>query len=356
MKEKRFNNIDLLKCISMLFVIIYHGWLCSNNFLMNDNIINYFNYFFKGILSIGSPMFLLCNGYLLFGKELNLKKHTYKIMRYLIISIIWFILVYIFAFGIPQLSGKEFIENLFSFENKVYIHHFWFISSLVCIYVFFPLLKSVYENHEKYLIFFLIISVIINFGFPIIKFLISVIELNLDIKFEFDIAFLERFNPFNGLYGFSFVYFVLGGLVLKYEEKIKSKLSRRNWKIFFLILIFSLFMLMKLGEFYSKKDGNIWDSVWNGYDTIFTLINVLCVYFLTLNFSIDNFIIRIISKNTLGIYFIHVFVIVLTMNWAFESVLFGNIIGNIIYGLIVLFISTLISILLKRIPIFRKLV
>ena len=167
---------------------------------------------------------------------------------------------------------------------------------------------------------------------------------------------ITMFNPFRGAYGYSFVYFCVGGIIYENESKILSfSKSKRNVISVFGIVV-SCFCLFVMGVLHSRLiKGEVWDIVWNGYDTIFTFLNVMFIYLLSLNYKKDIGFIRAISKNTLGIYFIHGLFLRLTID-VFEYDYLKNLPFNLVYSFAILCICLFISVLLKKIPLLKNLV
>lgn len=104
----------------------------------------------------------------------------------------------------------------------------------------------------------------------------------------------------------------------------------------------------------------LWDVVWYGYDTIFTFINVFCIFsFCTKYKGKENLfrkVIILVSTNTLGIYFIHVLFSQLFIRYAREFSPISNIYGNLVYTAAIAFISMVFAGIIKKIPLLKRLV
>ncbi len=72
----RYDSIDLIECIAMLFVVMYHSTTVPYDF--NQSAYECVNYFIRAILSTCVPLFFFANGYLLINKKFDLKKHLKK--------------------------------------------------------------------------------------------------------------------------------------------------------------------------------------------------------------------------------------------------------------------------------------
>ena len=150
MQNKRLAHIDILEFIAIFFVILYHSTLYSYDFLMECKFTHYVLYYFRTILSTCVPLFFFANGYLLFGKSFALRKHILKMIKLIALTMIWAIITLIFLQPIKQetLSLVEFIKSIWHWKQG-WINHLWYMGALICIYVFFPLLKNAYDNNYK---------------------------------------------------------------------------------------------------------------------------------------------------------------------------------------------------------------
>lgn len=360
MNNNRYDHIDLLECAAMLFVIIYHGTTAPFDFIEYRGVVPYINYLVRPILSICVPLFFMANGYLLFGKPLDLKKHTLKIIKIIIITVIWRILtVAVLLLLMPdtgRYSVKEYFMEVLR-ADQGYISHLWFMGALVCIYIFFPLLKIVYDKNLKIFIYFICVCSIMTFGNKLINMLMTLISIIFmgNIGGAEDINYFNMFNPFAGTSGYTLVYFGIGGLLYHAQDKIKEEINRKHNCIAIVSIIFSVLVLAGWGFFRSKVSGKIWDIVWNSYDTLFTLLIAMMTFFLSLNYrpsvgSKTASFIQTISSNTLGIYFLHVIILYPTLVYIKRIPLFQNMGMNVIYAFGVMCISILLALIIKKIP------
>lgn len=162
------------------------------------------------------------------------------------------------------------------------------------------------------------------------------------------------FNPFRGIYGYAFVYFCIGGIT----DDIKNKLGFLNkiW-VNIAIILMSMLGLFSVGVALSNITNKSWDVVWYGYDTIFTFINVFCIFSLCTKYkgkeNLFRKVITLVSTNTLGVYFIYVLFNQLLIPYVREFALMSNILGNVIYTLVILFASLVSVVIIKKIPLLK---
>ena len=197
----------------------------------------------------------------------------------------------------------------------------------------------------------------LTFGFVFINQILNLIEVVIHYPLSIYLPILTMFNPFRGSYGYSFVYFCVGGLIHTYEPKILGISRLKRNMISIVGILISCVFLFSVGIFNTLFiDGKMWDVVWNGYDTIFTFFNVIFIYILSLNYTKNYTLVKSISKNTLGIYFTHGLVIRLTRPWIKTQDVLCNLPVNIIYALLILFVCLMICQLIHKIPIVKKII
>ena len=346
-RTKRFYYIDLLKALAMFFVLSYHSTFYDFDIIKNSSVLTYLRYFCSTVVATSIPMFFFSNGYLLFSKELDLKKHYKKTIRFMILTFIWSVMTLAIMMPIKGewLSRSEFLRGILDLKQD-WNNHLWFMYVLVAIYVIFPLLKLVHD--KKQIIFHVI--VIIYGAFIALLVLLNAIatftphfrSLNLP-KFAFDATF-------------SGLYFWIGGFVYDYRNKFVSiPLAIRN-KYAVISLIVSECLLGIFGVAYSKANGEMWDVVFNSFNIIMTLISVLAIFALALNYQRNNKIINLISINTLGIYFIHMPIIRLVKPWIISHPYPETMWFTGLFALVLMFVCIGLVTIIKKIPVIKNLV
>lgn len=344
-----YDFIDILKCISIFFVIFYHSYMVNTNILSNE-LTPYFHYFVETIFTIGVPVFFLVNGFLLLGRELDLKRHLRKMINICIIVIFWHIICVFLSIFIKSnpLTLKSFIVEVWNAD------YLWFLQALFIVYVFVPLIKIAFDGNKVVFYYFLCVAMIFSFGNELLGMLANVFEFLIGKNFlAYSFNFFNDFNPFRGIYGFPIVYFMIGGLIFRKVEEINSSANKMRIVI---IGIVSWILLFLYGILMSFSDLKVYDIVFQGYDKVFALIMSVAIFLLLLNYKTTKGtckVCSIIGKNTLGIYCIQWPVVALGKR-VFGSIYGSNIIFNAIAAIIMLFICVGIVLLIKKIPILRK--
>lgn len=261
------------------------------------------------------------------------------------------------------LSIKQFIISLWNWKQG-WINHLWYMGALICIYLLFPLIRSTFDYCKVIFNYWVIICLLFAFGNVILCMLVTLVYHYVMGGHEYlSYNFFNMFNPLRGLDGHAFAYFSIGCFVGGNQEtiqRITSKYSFMNRFFMLIVILLSTLLLGIWGVFSSKLTGSLWDVVWNGYDTVFTLINVLAIYLLSEYYNGTGKIgryIQMISKNTLGIYFTHEIFIHLFVRMGVKLLpCANNYLFNVIYALLIMLMCLVITLFIKRIPILRGLV
>lgn len=354
----RYVHIDLLECLGIFFVVFVHGTLYPYDYLSAPSAATYLATFLRALLSSCVPLFFFANGYLLFGKPLDIKKHVKRLIRMVFLCFFWggvLILILQPIYG-RYLTLQEFWNMLVNWEID-WINHLWYMGALVCIHVFFPLLKQAYDSNKKVFYYFVAICAVLSFGNTFISQVRTLLARFLfrERVAYYGINYFNMFNPFWDLKGYPFVYFCVGGILFSLEEKIRAIPAKKRNLIAGLGLTASCLGLGLFCIFYSRIWQFVFDVIWGGFDTVFTFGIVICLYVLSLNWKKDLPLVRLISTNTLGIYLLHV-----VPNWAllphvYRIPMLQNIPASILYSLGILFFTLAVCLILKRIPFLSQL-
>lgn len=305
MKKKYSKNIDLLKCIACILVIINHT---SSYLLTNENYLIFYKIEFV-LCRIAVPIFIMCTGYLMCMKELKGKDILKKILKV-------FIPLFLLSGFIYFLQHKT-IDFLFlqNFIATPIIEPFWYIYMLIGLYLIMPFLNYITKNASTKEHIFLI-SVIL-----IIPALLKLFSL--------------EFSAYWGLAipTYSIGYYLMGSLFYKIHDQIKyAKLSG--------ILFFILYVI---GIIFYTNDHL---ELYNIDSLLLISMSILFMNFI-LGFKIKHQykFLTLISANSLYIYLFHP----ILQNKIYELSIFQNllsfnyIIGILFYQFILLLICLILA-------------
>lgn len=226
----------------------------------------------------------------------------------------------------------------------------WFLQALFVVYVFYPLIKHVYDNAKSLFYWFLAVTAILTFGNETIAILVNFAEYVLGVNYlDFSYNFFGDFNAFKGVYGYPIVYFMVGGII----PQIK-KLPRHKLIVGILISWFALALYGCMMTFSNKE---VYDIVFMGYDKIFTLALTIFIFLLISQISIkkESMIVTRISASTLGIYCIQQPIVALAKR-TFPNFIGANLLFNFFSAVLILLVCFYIISLLKKVPGIRKLI
>lgn len=359
--KKRYYSLDFIKTIAIFLVCFYHFTTISCNFMSDDSINAYINYYIYSIGSVCVPLFFMVNGSLTLNRDFDLNKHIKKLLTLIILIFLWGaiqLLIYAPIKG-DSYTIKGFIYAILNW-TKGRIDSLWFLQTLICLYIIYPIVKLIYDQEDKQLLkYMLIVIVFFTFGIVFINMGMNVIQYILgkkNLSRSFFNLLVDPFNSFKGFRAYSLIYFISGGLIIRAIEKDKFKLS--NNKLIF-ILLTSLLVLFLYGSMMSISNGKLYDTVWNGYDTVMTFIICVVIFILSFrheeNLSKVGSIIKLIGENTLGIYLLQGMVGAY-LQPIYKQIPFNdNLFMNIIFAAFIALVCLSITLAMKKIPLVKKL-
>lgn len=351
-----YVSLDIMKSLSIIFVIAYHTGAVNNNFITLPGANTYFNYFITTLLATCVPMFFFVNGFLLLNKPLNIKSLINKVCRMMFIYFFWGIITYPVVYyvkGTPFTFDSIWAD--FMISKTGYTNHLWFLSAMVGIYILYPLIKSVFDNQREVFNYFLIGIFIMSFGTRFLSQIFDVVNYNTTGELDWGVTkFILSFNKFSSSYGFAMVYFMLGGVVYKYKDyKMKRWISLS-------VVIVSMMISLSYGTMMSLASNELYDVVWSGYDIVPTITMVigLFYFFNSFNYTNNGFskLSIIIGRNSLGIYLLHNIIILTTRPIYMEMWDDNNFMIRYLYILLVLMITLSITLVLKKIPFINNII
>ncbi len=355
----RYAYIDLLKVLAIVFVLLYHTTNLTYDFLAEENnLLYYLRYYLRTILSTCVPLFFFVNGFLLFSKPLNLKKHIRKSIRLVVLTFVWGIITTLILTVIrgQPMSLQELFVSVWEWQFG-WTHHLWYMGALVCLYVFFPLLKTAFDHQQTVFSYFIAITAVLTFGNTALNHAGTIVLQN-EHGSSALLAYnwFNMFNPFRDIPGYAFVYFCVGGCAKEFVKVIQENRQKSNW-IASISMLASMGLLCALAVTLAKLSGTLWDIVWCGYDTIFTFVNVVCLFVLCTNYKGKRAkgLISLLSANTLGVYLIHYPYVYWLESYVEKMPFLSNVAGNMLFAAVVLCISLLSALLIKKIPLLKHL-
>ena len=351
----RLFYADFLRAIAIACVILIHN---SSDQVEQYGEIPMSNWwaaaFFNGISRFCIPLFVMLSGAFLLkpGKEVSMKELFGKRLAKLFIPLlIWSVIYVVYNYYTGQVQGDEedtikkfsLPDTLYGFYKGPLMYHLWYLYMLIGIYLLYPFLNIFITGAgEKYLRYFLIIWLVVNCGLGIIE------KIN-------DSPVGIELNGFTGYLG----YFLLGYYLNTFS------FSRKRLRLSYLLCIFG-FALSVLSPYLLQRLHV--ENVSEFTESDFTpdlILSVTGLFLLAKNSfhtinpnGIFGKMISAVSKESFGIYLVHVLVLDLLFT---EERPYHDFLENLspwagipLKALAVLLCAYLISWLIRQVPILRK--
>lgn len=355
--ERRTSWIDLLEAMAIFFVVAYHSTLQTFDFLSNGTWSAYLPYFIRAPFSTCVPVFFFCNGYLRFKKQFCLGRHIRLTLRMFFLTCIWgVLLILILAVFHGEWQALTLRDVLRRFINLDGIGFLWYMGALVCVYLLFPLLKFAYDKHPAVFFYFFAVCFVLTIGNNLLNIAATTASpLIGKPAVVYDFNFFGMFNVFRGWKGESLTYFCLGGIAVMLEKRLRELPKQKRNMAAAAGLFVSSLGYFAFAVLCSKISGAVWDIVYSGYATFFTFLNVCFLVLLAWNYQKENRLIQAVSKNTLGIYYMHAAVFALTKPVVTRYPALCTPLGNALHAAAACLICLLASLAIKRAPVIRNL-
>lgn len=303
MESKRNINFELMRILSMLFIIFWHITIWGNVF---DNCkktsIFLFLTFISYVIGIHVNSFVLLSGFFQSKSRVKIS----KIIKFLLQVLFYLIFCFIIAYKCGWISNCTIVD----FINIILpsgIHKYWFITCYLITYAFsdylnFFISKMSHSQYKNFLILSFIIISIIPFlsGYKVIG------------------------NPSYTFYFFIFLYFI-GAYLRLYEIRYSyhfRNMSTNGYRMLLILVFFSMAITNFLINFYSVNTSNISNifteiskrlyavRIREGYASPLVIVQSIAYFEFFKSLKVDspkkisNFILNI-SGCVFGVYLLH---------------------------------------------------
>lgn len=306
--SKRRIDIDLLRIVGALFVVMYHFGSLSG--LSGQ----WINAYIGAFLSCCVPIFFFISGVLQARRNLSCLSGFSKAMKLLLLTVIWSMALWLVV-SLQRESLITFnlwVAGVLAFQQE-YTNIFWFLPAMAIVYMLAPIFCVVRDGHRDTFRAMVIGACLAVFGLDLLQRggYITGLYFETDI-FNKAIFFLNQFNPLRGIYGYSIAYFLVGMYIggLDYRPK-----ATRFGAISLLPCIVSPIGLAMYKVMFDKLTNGNYDPVWGGYSCISTLTLTVSLYYLV-GILADKLpdcgrvsaAIKYLGANTFAVYLLHMFV------------------------------------------------
>lgn len=287
MKERKLN-IDLLKCIAIVFVVGVHFFLHTNYYGQSFTFKSIFlSSFIWMILMTCVPLFIMTTGYLMKDKTYS---EDYFIKLLPVIGIYAFTAA-VYTFFDMRVVNEEYLgklfENIFSFS-----HYAWYVNLYIGLYMLIPFLNAGFNSLTSRKNQVVVLGILVLF--TIVPPTLSLLNNN-----EQNFMILPHIIPdyWKGLWPIT--YYLLGAFLASSKKKSSFK-----------ELVFVIFILDILSVFGLAAISETTFGIEYGVLPVFLLSSLIFYSVIHLKVSIKNEwlqrVVLFISKNTLPIYLLSV--------------------------------------------------
>lgn len=294
-KKKRNGNLDLLRIIIMLMVVVHHAFNHGNiivNTSLSSGAINWcLSRVIYDCVTVAVNCFVVISAYFLCTSSFKLKKWVSIWGQTLFYSVVIFFTVTIGtnAFGGAAFSLKELVRSVLVFTSGRY----WFVTAYLLMYAIFPFLNAAVRGMDKRKHLLCCCTLFILF---------SVLD---------DFAFFNDFSYIKS--GYSFLFFCILYIFASYIRLyVPERVKHQKYMLLgYAICIFIAFFTRVVVNIVSPYlIGNVLDvGVFNSYNSCMMLLASLFLFqfFRGINIKrnkVNNFI-GAVAPLTFAVYLIH---------------------------------------------------
>lgn len=289
---QRNSNLELLRIISILFIIFSHycfygplSWP-ENNFLIEQPIFDCIRSFGK----IGVNCFVLISGYFLCTSKIKFRKIFLLIFEMTFYSVS--IYLFLTLFKVINFSGIELFKQFFA----IFWPNYGFFVSYLMMYLFSPLLNIIIKQVSS-------------------KKLLGIILLGLLIYSIIPTLTTTDFLYYNDGIWFMIVYLISAFIRFNQDQ---LRFNSKKFNIILLIIsLTSLFCSIFIIYFLSFKVDILKNHInyFAGSNSIISLLVSISIFNLFRFFKFQSKAINYLAKSTFGVYLIHEYPLFRTTLW-----------------------------------------
>lgn len=349
MAGKRMVHYDLVRIIAIFAVIVVHT---SGTLYRVTAPVTSFNWQVSNIYSTSGKfsicIFMMVSGMLFLNpkKSITIKAlYSKNILRIVSAFIFWSVAYALFGLWVKvQMNGYSSVYmHDFFIDVVTGNYHMWFCYMIIGIYMIVPFLRLI-SSDETLMKYYLILSIIFVSTIPVLQQLPDVVSQPISI-----VVSQLRINFVLGWVGI----FILG-YYLSY-----CNITRKSETIIYILGILSLIVTIVLNGLLSIRNNQSYEGLYEltNINILLTAIAVF-VYFRLHVSKVEfserskNFIL-LLSECSFGVYFIHVFIIILFQQYALAQKLYNAVIAVPVLSAGVFIFSTILIYFFRKIPFAR---
>lgn len=257
MKIIRQSNIELLRVVSMLLIMIVHTCYMGIDHWYNTpsyRIENFCRFLIEAIAIVGVNCFILISGF--FGIRLSTKRVVNIVFQTYFVALLS-LLVCIGMFGIVGLQSSTIIKCLFPVT-----HFIWFIPSYLLLMLFSPMLNAWLEKSES-------------------KSIILWTSLVYCITYYWQVCWHLSLGFGGYSFGFFMVLYIIGHLLRRYDDRQKT--NKWCWFAGYALCIMMLMVISYAQRYFPYFKSLLWS-----YDCPIVLLESICFFMFFANIDIGH--------------------------------------------------------------------
>jgi len=330
--------LNILKILACFNVIINHVSIIKIGNTNNEILFHCIQF---ALSKVAVPIFIMITAALLINKKIDFKYITEKIFKIIIILISLSFLVYFgkYIFGTGSFNVFDFTQKFFT---SSIISPYWYLYMLVGLYLMIPILNKMLKKlNIKDLRYIVLLSLIVPSAIVTIEKIT-----NFYLDYSFTISFFTII-----------ISYYISGIYLT-----KEKLTKKNKNIALLAFIIPILLLI-IYMFLTGIINNEISYVLDDYKAITTSLPSLSLFYL-IRYYFENKklsskikkAINTISRLTFGVYLFHPIFIFKIYKLEFIQLIYSinNVLGIIIFEIILFTVCLIMTYVLKKIPIIKK--
>lgn len=304
MNEKKNYQLEVLRVISCIFVIVIHVSNCYRREFMNTSDMNYMvSVLWNVIARVSVPVFFMLSGATMLRCRYGLKKYIKKVVKMFAVVLGWSLFYYIW--NKLYMNRDYSIHDMLETPVKL---HLWYLYAYIGILLILPFLQSAFSKLEtKYEMLFA--------GLWISVMLVYRVAAFYDFPITYDVPLIGT-TYYVG-------YFVMGHLIYKHLPKL-SEVAIKNW-VLRCIMYVSMACSFGLTCYYSMTKMKDYGCFLQ-YRDVFIIINSMTFFLYIVRMNAKPVTIRqkdpikLISKASFMIYLVHpLFLDILKTNIAYQK-------------------------------------
>jgi len=349
MADKRLVHYDLVRVIAIFAVIVVH---LSGSLYRVTAPITSFNWQVSNAYSTSGKfsicIFMMVSGMLFLNpkKSITIKALFRKnILRIVSAFIFWSAVYALFGLWIKvQMNGYSdgYIHSFF-IDLVTGNYHMWFCYMIIGIYIIVPFLRVI-SSDENLMKYFLLLSIIFVSTIPVLQQLPDAVSAPITI-----VVSQLRLNFVLGWVGI----FILGYYLSYCNITKKAEITS------YILGILSLILTIILNSLLSIRNNQNYEGLYELTNINILLTAVAVFIFFRLHVSKVDFserskkLILLLSECSFGVYFIHVFLIIIFQQYALAQKLYNAVIAVPVLSAGVFILSTVIIYFFRKIPFAR---